>query len=369
MDDTHPERNATPAPDYRLGVGGVMLREAWYYALPAGALKRGATVHRTLLGEAVLIGRGADDKVFAMRDTCPHQGTLLSKGKFDGREVECPYHGWRFATDGRCTAIPSQTADQKPQPQDIRARTYAVAERQGNIWVFMRTGGGTGGENLPPVPEVPSIGDRLQLHVSMTFACNIDLAVVGLMDPAHGAFVHRSALWRKEDSIHEKHKAFSPLPASEGLGWRMDRHTASRNSRAYQLFLGGSPETEISYRLPSVRIEHARTAKYNYCGLTTCTPVTADRTEVHHVMYWDVPGGAGLRAIVRAFARRFLDQDRRAVMSMVEGLKFAPPTLLVQDADAQARWYYRLKREALTAQAEGRPARNPIAPVTLTWRS
>ncbi len=365
MDDTRHPANAATAADYRLGVGGVMLREAWYYALPAKALKRGRMLHRTLLGEPVLIGRAADDQVFAMRDTCPHQGTLLSKGKFDGREVACPYHGWRFATDGRCTSIPSQTADQKPQPQDIRATTYAVAERQGNIWVFM----GTAETSMPPVPEVPSIGHRLQLHVSMTFACNIDLAVAGLMDPAHGAFVHRSALWRKEGSIHEKHKAFSPLPLSEGLGWRMDRHRASRNSRAYRLFLGGSPETEISYRLPSVRIEHARTAKYNYCGLTACTPVDADRTEVHHAMYWDVPGGALLRAIMRPFARRFLDQDRRAVMAMVEGLAFDPPTMLVQDADAQTRWYYRLKREALTAQAEGRPPRNPIAPVTLRWRS
>src|SRR5690606_32924508 len=118
---------------------------------------------------------------------------------------------------------------------------------------------------LPPVPEVPAIGDRFQLHVSMVFDSDIDLAAVGLMDPAHGAFVHRSAIWRSKKDIYEKAKAFSPLPAAEGLGWRMDRHTASRNSRAYRIFLGGVPETEISYRLPSVRIEHASTGKYHYC--------------------------------------------------------------------------------------------------------
>ncbi len=365
MDDTRPDHVSQTAPDYRLGVGGVMLREAWYYALPAHDLTPGDMVHRTLLGEPVLIGRGADHKIFAMRDTCPHRGTLLSQGQFDGREVECAYHGWRFKTDGQCTAIPSQCAGQRPQPQDIRAQTFAVAEHQGNVWVFM----GAKNANLPPVPEVPAIGDRLQLHVAVTFACNIDLAAIGLMDPAHGAFVHRSSLWRKADSIYEKHKAFSPLPESEGLGWRMDRHTASRNSRAYSLFLGGAPETEISYRLPSVRIEHARTPKYNYCGLTACTPVTADITEVHHVMYWDLPGAAALRGIIRPIAHRFLDQDRRAVMSMVEGLAFNPPTMLVQDADTQTRWYYRLKREALAAQTEGRAPRNPLTPVTLSWRS
>lgn len=368
MDDTRPDHTAT-APDYRLGVGGLVLRDAWYYALPSSALTRGNAVHRTLLGEPVFIGRAADSKVFALADTCPHRGTLLSKGRFDGHEVECPYHGWRFATDGQCTSIPSQTKEQRPQPCDIRAVRYAVAEHQGNVWVYIPKQRGHIPEHLPPLPEVPAVGDRFQMHVSVTFACNIDLAVIGLMDPAHGAFVHRSSLWRKEDSIHEKHKAFSPLPESEGLGWRMDRHTASRNSKAYGLFLGGAPETEISYRLPSVRIEHARTAKYNYCGLTACTPVTADTTEVHHVMYWDVPGAAALRAVMRPIARRFLDQDRRAVMAMVEGLGFDPPTMLVQDADTQTRWYYRLKREAFAAQSEGRAPRNPLTPITLSWRS
>ena len=365
MDDTRPDPTAHTAPDYRLGVGGVMVREAWYYALPSHDLARGKTVHRTLLGEPMLIGRDANNNVFAMRDTCPHRGTLLSKGTFDGCEVACPYHGWRFTTDGQCTAIPSQAADQRPQARDVRTETFPIAEHQGNVWVFM----GTKGATLPPVPSVPAVGDKFQMHVSMIFDCNIDLAVIGLMDPAHGAFVHRSSLWRTADSSHEKHKAFSPLADSEGLGWRMDRHKASRNSRAYKLFLGGTPETEISYHLPSVRIEHARTPKYNYCGLTACTPITTDRTEVHHVMYWDVPSATLLKPIVRAITKRFLDQDRRAVMMMVEGLAFNPPTMLVQDADTQTRWYYRLKREALAAQAERRPPRNPITPVILTWRS
>lgn len=344
-------------------VKGVMLREAWYYALASAELRPGQVFHRTLLGEAVLIGRDADGCVFALRDTCPHRGTLLSRGSFDGREVACPYHGWRFATDGRCTAIPSQTADQRPQPGDIRAHTFPVAEAAGNVWVYI----GTRNATLPAVPALPAAATRPQLHLVMRFACNIDLAVIGLMDPAHGAFVHRSAIWRNERSIHEKRKSFSPAP--DALGWRMDKHRASANSRAYRLFLGGQPETEITYMLPSVRVEHASTGRYSYVGLTACTPVTPDTTDVHHVMYWDVPGAAIWRPFVRAAASRFLDQDRQAVLAMQEGLAFSPATMLVRDADTQVRWYYQLKREWLAALAEERPARNPLTPTVLTWRS
>ena len=337
------------------------LRGFWYYAAASQDIMPGQTCHRTLLNEPVLIGRDRHGQVFALQDTCPHRGTLLSRGVFDGQDVECPYHGWRFNTAGHCTAIPSQLPDQKPQPQDIKTAAYPVQESQGNVWVFM----GTPPEALPPVPEVPSIGHRFQLHLCKTFACSMDLAVTGLMDPAHGAFVHASKIWRGHRDVRTKEKAFSPAP----LGWRMDKHTASGNARAYRLFLGGVPETEITYSLPGVRIEHATTGRFTYCGLTACTPVNETATDVHHVMYWDVPGGPPLRWLVQWVADRFLGQDAAAVEDMRDGQAFGAATMMVEDADTQVRWYYRLKREWLQSQAEGRPFKNPIQSAVLRWRS
>jgi hypothetical protein len=43
--------------------------------------------------------------------------------------------------------------------------------------------------------------------------------------------------------------------------------------------------------------------------------------------------------------------------------------MLIDDADTQAKWYYRLKREWLRAADEGRPFENPVKPCTLRWRS
>ncbi len=333
----------------------------WYVAAASSDIKRNSIHHRTLLNEPVLIGRDGNGSAVAMRDTCPHRGTLLSRGHFDGTEVECPYHGWRFTTQGQCTAIPSQFPDQKPQPEDIKTQTYPVRESQGVLWIFM----GPSGDPLPPVPLVPDVGNKVQVYLRQTFNCSVDLAITGLMDPAHGAFVHASSLWRGHRDVRPKEKSFSPAP----LGWRMDRHTASGNARAYRLFLGGAPETEITYSLPGVRIEHATTGRFTYCGLTACTPVTESATVVHHVMYWDVPGGPLLRALVRTVAKRFLGQDADAVKDMRDGQKFGPQTMLVEDADQQIRWYYRLKREWQRAQAENRPFNNPIRPITLKWRS
>ncbi len=52
-----------------------------------------------------------------------------------------------------------------------------------------------------------------------------------------------------------------------------------------------------------------------------------------------------------------------------QGLRAAPTLALIDDADTQARWYYRLKEEYRRARAEGRPFANPVQPRTLRWRS
>ena len=358
---TEPQSDTGTAPPFLLGF--------WYYAMASHELVAGKTCAVVIMGEPILLGRTRDGAAFALSDTCPHRGTLLSRGSFDGQEVECPYHGWRFNSGGQCTAIPSQLPDQRPQPADIKTNCFPVQESQGNLWLYMgRPHLGRPQENLPTlpgVPEVPAVGDRFQLHLRRRFDCGIDLAITGLMDPAHGAFVHASTVWRGHRDVRTKEKQFSPAP----LGWRMDKHTASGNARAYRLFLGGAPETEITYSLPGVRIEHATTGRFTYCGLTACTPVDAQTTDVHHVMYWDVPGGGLTRALVRRVAGRFLGQDADAVADMRDGQAYDPETMLVQDADTQIRWYYRLKKEWQQSRKEDRPFKNPIETAVLRWRS
>lgn len=341
--------------------GAAPLREAWYYALPGHRLKRGAMLAKTLLGEPLLIGRDAAGVPFALRDLCPHRGVPLSCGRFDGREVECCYHGWRFATDGRCTAIPSLVEGQVLDTAKIRTAAYPAREVQGNIWVYF----GRDPAGAPPIPVVPDIGERGYAMVeTVRFPGAIDHAVVGLMDPAHGPFVHQSWWWRSRRSIHEKAKAFAPSP----WGFTMTRHAPSSNSRAYRL-LGGTPETEIVFRLPGIRIEHIKAGRHVLCNLTAVTPIDEGATEVNHVIYWTMPWLNPLRPLLRIFVRKFLRQDRDIVALQQRGLRHNPALLLINDADSQAKWYYRLKQEYARAREEGRGFVNPIKPRVLRWRS
>jgi phenylpropionate dioxygenase-like ring-hydroxylating dioxygenase large terminal subunit len=344
------------------------LRNLWYFALPGRELAQGQFKPLSILGEPLLFGRTTEGEVFAIHDICPHRGIPLSYGSFDGQEVECCYHGWRFGPDGRCTAIPSLVDGQSQAAREkIRVRSYPCREVQGVVWVYMsdKPRSAIDETSLPPPPALLGVAaEQMQIADELIFPCHVDHAVVGLMDPAHGPFVHKSWWWRPASSAHEKSKRFGP---SE-LGFTMLRHKPSKNSRAYAL-LGGAPETEIAFRLPGVRIEHIQAGKHVLVNLTAVTPINEKETRVSHLIYWTLPWLTLLKPVARRFARAFLEQDRKIVMMQQDGLKHRPNLMLIDDADRQAKWYYRLKKEWQASQAEGRPFANPVTERTLRWKS
>ncbi|HIP78038.1 MAG TPA: aromatic ring-hydroxylating dioxygenase subunit alpha [Kiloniellaceae bacterium] len=349
----------------------LLLHNFWYLVLPAAKLRRGEMRKARLLGEPLLLCRARDGSVFALRDICPHRGIPLSYGRFDGREVECSYHGWRFGADGRCTAIPSLTPDQPMDVGKIRCGAYPCREVQGNIWVYMPEKSArlphADDAGLPPVPELPDLGDAPpQISISQIFPCDCDQAAFGLMDPTHAAFVHTSWWWKKNaTTLRQKEKHFEPAP----LGWRMKRHPLPPQNRAYRVFLGNGVTTEIIYALPGLRIELIEGDRHSAAGLTAITPLSETETEVHQALYWTLPWTAPLKPLARRLAHIFLAQDKAVVIKQQEGLAHGPNLMLIDDADTQAKWYYRLKREWLDAAREGRPFENPIKAKTLHWRS
>jgi phenylpropionate dioxygenase-like ring-hydroxylating dioxygenase large terminal subunit len=350
--------------------GQGFLTDIWYFACLASELRLGKLARYEILGEPVMLGRSPAGKLFALRDICPHRAAPLSAGRFhreaSGAEtVECPYHGWRFAADGGCAAIPSLVADQEFDVERIRVRRYAVAESQGLVFVWIGADARSQAEPAEPPPVFPGVvGGGPKLVDRMDFDAHIDHAAVGLMDPAHGPYVHQQWWWRSRHSQHEKAKKFEPRPA----GFAMVRHEPSKNSRAYAI-LGGEPLTEITFRLPGLRWEHVTVGARQVLSLTCLTPVTETKTRITQIVWSDHPAFLFLKPFIAMGARAFLRQDGDMVNLQNMGLKYDPPLLWVDDADRQAKWYQQLKREWAASRREGRAFANPVEPATLRWRS
>ncbi len=352
----------------RFGRG--FLRDIWYFAALGSDLKPGKLQRYEMLGEPVLIGRARSGEVYGLRDVCPHRAAPLSAGRLvaeaGGREaVECPYHGWRFRTDGVCSAVPSLTRDQEVDIGRIRVRRYPVVESQGLVFVWISSDPRGEGEPDQPPPRFPGIvGGAPKLVDKMVFDSHIDHAVVGLMDPAHGPYVHQNWWWRSPASQHDKAKIFEAREA----GFAMVRHPPSKNSYAYRV-LGGAPATEIVFRLPGLRYEHILVGARQVLSLTCLTPLNETATRITQIMWSDHPAFTLLRPLIARAARKFLRQDAAMVNLQNQGLAYDPSLLWIDDADKQAKWYQALKREWAASRREARAFVNPVEGGVLRWRS
>jgi phenylpropionate dioxygenase-like ring-hydroxylating dioxygenase large terminal subunit len=345
------------------------LWDFWYPALRSNEIVSERLATAMLLEVPLVLGRTAEGKAFAMRDSCPHRGIPLSYGHFDGHTLECSYHGWRFdACSAKCVEIPSLTNQDKLRVDRIFAGHYPCEERDGYVWVYMNAPGSRLPERIPPTPKLATFSDKYKItHLACELPSHIDQGIIGLMDPAHGPFVHQSWFWRSRHSIHEKQKQFEPIPN----GFRMSPHSPSSNSLPYQLLkkrTGEPVTTTIDFVLPNMRLEEIHSGKLWFSSRATVTPVRRDLCHIDFVAAWNVfflPV-----TIFRWFGNIFLRQDQETMIQQAEGLKHDPHLMLIDDADRPAKWYFALKANLLESRQSGSPMRHPMnGPVTLRWRS
>ena len=83
-------------------------------------LERG--VHWRGQGLELAVFRVGED-VFAIADSCPHQGAALSNGKLQGYLVACPAHGLKFDVRTGCSQV----------SPDLRNKHYPVHVVDGQV--------------------------------------------------------------------------------------------------------------------------------------------------------------------------------------------------------------------------------------------
>jgi nitrite reductase (NADH) small subunit len=81
-------------------------------------------------GGDIALFRTADDRVFAVRDRCPHKGGPLSQGIVFGTGVACPLHGLAIDLATGCAAPPDEGCVQ----------TFAVRVDDGVVFVALDAG-------------------------------------------------------------------------------------------------------------------------------------------------------------------------------------------------------------------------------------
>lgn len=152
----------------------------WHPVATVAQLKR-KPLARQLMNTPLVVFASKDGPA-VMVDRCPHRNAALSQGRVRGGEIECPYHGWRFAPDGRCTLTPG--ADKPARPS---AQALPVSVKHGLVFTTLAPQPNT--EPVTPFPMGDPRYDSFLWPVRATRARLLD-SVENLLDPAHPHFVH-----------------------------------------------------------------------------------------------------------------------------------------------------------------------------------
>jgi len=162
----------------------------WYPICTSAELVRDEPRRVELLGVRLVAFRDEAENAHVLSDTCIHRGGSLSKGKIVGDCLQCPYHGWQFAGDGRCASIPSMEG--KSPPARAKVDSYPVHEAYGVVFAFL---GDLPEAERPPVPlveEWDKEGWRVQDPVVFEIDAFYERSIENGLDPVHNEFVHPS---------------------------------------------------------------------------------------------------------------------------------------------------------------------------------
>lgn len=121
---------------------------SWYVVAYSDELAPGQVERLHYFDRELVAFRGESGKVAVLDAYCPHLGAHLAVGgRVVGDTIRCPFHGWRWNTEGGCSEIPYA----KRVPPSVRAGSYPVVERNGMVFVWYHA------EGKAPSFEIPEV--------------------------------------------------------------------------------------------------------------------------------------------------------------------------------------------------------------------
>jgi vanillate O-demethylase monooxygenase subunit len=232
----------------------MFLRNCWYVAGWSHHFPSDRPVPRTLLGEPIVLYRQADGEIVALEDRCCHRLAPLSKGRVEGDDLRCMYHGLKFAPSGSCVDIPGQSV----VPPHAKVRAYPAVERDCWVWLWM---GDLALADPGLIPHALNHGDpewRMQTG-ELHYEANYQLINDNLLDLAHLSYVHANTLGRNSMSWAESRPTVTPIPR----GLRIARWVVNNPAPSYLPMADGLSHVDMwasyDYMAPGIFLLGTRT--------------------------------------------------------------------------------------------------------------
>ena len=171
----------------RFGAGtpmGELLRRYWN---PVGCseLVTSKPQRMKILGEELLLYRGASGKPVVMQLRCAHRSLALDHGRVEGDNIRCAYHGWLYDRTGQCLAQPAEP-EGSGFKEKFQLKTYPTQEVSGLIFAYM----GLGEAPVLPLYDVLVREDGVKGVQMRNVNANWLNIIENVVDISHLAWLH-----------------------------------------------------------------------------------------------------------------------------------------------------------------------------------
>ncbi|AHV96959.1 aromatic ring-hydroxylating oxygenase subunit alpha [Paenibacillus sabinae] len=175
-----------------------VLSQYWYPVAIADEVKDKPVAVKLL--DVKLVVYRSNGKAVIARDLCFHRGAPLSMGWVENGEIVCPYHGFRYNCEGKCTAVPAHpTAKISPK---LKLIVYPAVERYGLIWTCLSS-------TPEQIPSFPGWEDPDYLNIlppSFDIAGSAGRQMEGFLDVSHFAYVHTATFGDRNNTEVPQYK-------------------------------------------------------------------------------------------------------------------------------------------------------------------
>lgn len=337
------------------------VRNTWYVAGWSSELEAGQIVATRILDKPIAIARTATGQLIALEDRCRHRAAPLSKGRVEGDEIRCMYHGFKYGAAGYCTEIPGTNA----VPATAKVQSYPIVEKHSWIWIWL---GDEAKADISFIPKVCGI-DEGKFALSpgiLDYEADARLICDNLLDFSHLSYVHPTTFGVTEDWALTR-----PRIETRERGMHLERWVVNQPPPCHQPELGPIDYwNEYEFSVPGIlsltfKMFPVGTAErhegrapgddpsllsYSY-SLQAVTPTT-DRTARYFFAYGprveeDINGYA---EAFSAVAKAAFLEDKDIIEAQQQRINEGPSDMLVVRADSALVQFRRLVDQLITEE-------------------
>lgn len=338
------------------------IENAWYVGCWSSEIKVKNITSRTILNLPMIFYRDLSGEVVAMEDRCCHRHAPLSKGKLEGDNIRCMYHGIKFDKFGKCTEIPGSDRI----PKNMRVQTFPVIEKDGLVWIWV---GDPKVANQKDIITCAFLDDVKWEYVEdyLYYQSDYRLIVDNLLDASHLNYVHANSIGsdpktqvptevtRKDFGLHVEDfwKNDDPAPHHKKAGnfsGKVDRWNI------YDWYIKGNLLILDSGSAPAGSEGHKgdRSDAIEFRHLSALTPETELTTHYYfaHARNFSLQDKAMASNISKAVAEAF-KEDKDIIEEQQKIINFDPDRkMLAKSSDGPLNWVRKKIKDYIVSETQ-----------------